>query len=270
MNLISLVGPIILLTTMIGIAVRSSSALLHRISQERIWHRSRNAGLNDLIIDAARDLKGLGGGLYCIVGQNKMALSLCLVPNRLGEVGSEDLFAVFDQVAGASNCPITEIPSDGLSRLSPRGLKLTRGSNIAARTCEGTPFNGVIRANLSAAVIAVGQTALGEKVLVTSGFLETELLVTEGKVTVISGGDLHIRSIVGDNRALITLVSATGRVEVNSIIGSPEVRVISYERPVINSDVLASGVVKVEDLMEHSKLLPMPAGMVLRDQGGSR
>jgi hypothetical protein len=128
-----------------------------------------------------------------------------------------------------SDCP-TE-PSTSLS-LAPSGFELSKVSALSNESCQDptistsnfiAPGNLVFNSEFAVAAPTI--------LIAASGYLDAGARLTvESDVVLLAAGDLHLKALTSATAgAKITLISASGMVVIDEIVGEPILRIIAWQ-----------------------------------------
>lgn len=129
---------------------------------------------------------------------------------------------------------------------STHGFKFTLTSNLSGRTCYelSSPHNQVaISGNLDIIEPTLFDV---ETVMTVSGYTDLRVVNVTATTLILAGGDLHIGKLHSFSESPLTLISTSGVVAVDELLGLAKLRVIAYAGiylpsglvPLGNSEVL--------------------------------
>lgn len=180
------------------------------------------------------DCLSLGSTVGKVSINRKLCLSLNRPPTGLLEqsvidgrqVGQFPAFNYSRTFKSATSCPENLYQCSGVT---PSGFELTALASCSHFLCEMPQIqlanDYVLRGNLSAAKLHAARSA--QVVIAASGFIDIHSqALFDNDTLIIAGGDLHISTLISAAGSDITLISATGRIVVNQIRGSPALKAI--------------------------------------------
>lgn len=155
-------------------------------------------------------------------GKHLRETSLCLVARPPND------FPLINPVLIATEKFFCRAESRAYSLRTESGFLLTNSALQSQTTCSQLPQQITSDTWLPHNLLSTEAISISAKLLV-SGYVDIfTSLTTASSVTLVAGGDIYINEIIGESSAEITLVSASGVVQVSSITGSPNV--IAYGR----------------------------------------
>ncbi|NLF24428.1 MAG: hypothetical protein GX589_02055 [Deltaproteobacteria bacterium] len=231
-------------------------ALRARVQAEnRVLYQAGDADLpttaGRLVYAAAEGSTGkhqLHRRLYLMqsMSDEKILTAALIVGSDLEEPAAFPIIDYEQLFMGAANC---DAATFGSKFLTSSGFELTPSALRSSRKCVITRLPGdddyAVKGNLE--IQAAAQISAGGRssavVIAALGYLEAfEALTVSGKVMLVAGGDLHLKSLVSEGEAVeVTLVSSSGVVVVDQILGVLALRVITWSGAYLPFGYVPSG-----------------------------
>ena len=264
---------VLLITTLIGLSAVSTFAMIYHatrnIQGELVARRLRSRAIQG-VVDKIPDVSGGSERKFeCLSreisqGSGIFEQTLCahFFPGGSGRIEEPVIEGSFQMLPAIDFNLIFKRfdPADcnpwKWSEALPSGFKLSPGSAVSGRICTFFPTTRVADIRISgnalfpAPFVLSADPSGGVAVLAATGFLDIAGAVkTHSDLMIIAGGDLCLKGIVsgGTGRFRVTLISATGSVNVEQADEALDIKALGRERVSIPSGY---------NPLHHHRLLP--------------